>query len=76
MEANQYTHKNSLCEIPNTLMHGGICPSDAMSYYCGRHINWHAGVRLLCFAHQVFVKPHKNTHKYTHTHSQLLGQMW
>lgn len=39
------------------------------SCYSGRHINRHVGLRLLCFALQVLVKPHKHTQIHTHAHT-------
>lgn len=59
--AYQYAHSSSTCEIPDALMHAGICLSDARSCDCGRNINRRVGLRLLCFALQVLVKPRQHT---------------
>lgn len=59
--AYQYAHSSSVCEIPDALMHAGICLSDARSCYCWRNINRRVGLRLLCFALQVLVKPRQHT---------------
>lgn len=81
--AYQYAHSSSVCEIPDALMHAGICLSDARSCYCGRNISRRVGLRLLCFALQVL--NHANTHSLTaagtdvamlgcvHTESRLAG---
>ena len=59
MEYQQYSHRSSLSEIPDTLIHEGICLTDDSSCYSARHTNRRVCLRLLCFALQVLVKTHK-----------------
>lgn len=64
----QYTQWSSVCEIPDALMHAGLCLPDARSCYCGQNFNCCFSPRLLCFAPQVFVKRHQHALTYSCWH--------
>lgn len=76
MEAYQYAHKSSLCEIPNTLMHEGTCLSDARSCYCGRHAKRvrRSQVALFCSPGvRGTTQTHSSAHTNTHTRLTAAG---